>query len=72
LFQRTANIGNIDATLGTPPATNNDVLSGLKFNDKQMKKLFKKWFTFEEAHGTDANQEGVKEAAKAYVERSFK
>jgi rRNA biogenesis protein RRP5 len=42
----------------------------MKLNDKQMKRLFKKWFTFEEAHGTEMTQEGVKDAARAYVAQS--
>jgi rRNA biogenesis protein RRP5 len=42
----------------------------MKLSDKQMKSLFKKWFSFEEQHGTAKTQERVKEAARAYVESS--
>jgi rRNA biogenesis protein RRP5 len=37
-----------------------------------MKSLFKKWYRMEEEHGTDESQERVKDAARAYVERSSK
>jgi rRNA biogenesis protein RRP5 len=43
-----------------------------KFSDKQMKSLFKKWYRVEEEHGTDETREHVKDAARAYVERSSK
>jgi len=42
----------------------------LKLSDRQMKRFFKKWFSFEEAHGTDETQERVKDAAREFVERS--
>lgn len=41
-----------------------------KLSDKQMKSLFKKWYRLEEEHGTPETQEHVKNAARAYVERS--
>lgn len=43
-----------------------------KLSDKQMKSLFKKWYRVEEEHGTDESRERVKDAARAYVERSSK
>ena len=71
LFQRVASRGQKDLVGVRTAATNDDTLSALKYNDKQMKRLFKKWYAFEEAHGTDANQECVKEVARAYVESSM-
>jgi rRNA biogenesis protein RRP5 len=44
--------------------------SMMKLADKQMKSLFKKWYSFEEQHGDDETQERVKNAAREYVERS--
>jgi rRNA biogenesis protein RRP5 len=41
----------------------------LKLTDKQMKRFFKKWFSFEQEHDTDESQENVKNAAREYVER---
>ncbi len=41
-----------------------------KFNDKQMKSLFKKWYRMEDEHGDDETRMQVKVAAKEYVERS--
>mmetsp|Transcript_31818 Transcript_31818/g.36201 ORF Transcript_31818/g.36201 Transcript_31818/m.36201 type:complete len:1887 (+) Transcript_31818:1355-7015(+) len=40
-----------------------------KLSDKQMKKLFRKWMKLEEEHGSEEQQEAVKDAARAYVER---
>jgi len=34
-----------------------------KLSDRQMKSLFKKWYRMEEEHGTEENQEWVKETA---------
>lgn len=42
----------------------------LRLSDKQMKNLFKKWYSFEEVNGDDDARDAVKEAAKAYVESS--
>lgn len=42
----------------------------LKLSDKQMKSLFRKWYRLEEEHGTRETCDKVKEAARAYVERS--
>jgi rRNA biogenesis protein RRP5 len=42
----------------------------MKLSDKQMKSFFKKWFTFEEIHGTEETQERVKDAARAFVEQT--
>jgi len=42
----------------------------MKLSDKQMKSFFKKWFAFEEKHGTMNDQEAVKDAARSYVERA--
>ncbi|KAL7575713.1 hypothetical protein ACA910_011527 [Epithemia clementina (nom. ined.)] len=42
----------------------------MKLSDKQMKKFFKRWFTIEETHGTEADREAVKTAARRYVEGS--
>lgn len=55
LFQRVANP--------------NDARINLKLTDKQMKSFFKKWFSFEQEHGTDESQDNVKNAAREYVER---
>jgi len=44
----------------------------VKLSDKQMKSLFKKWYRLEELHGTEKSQEAVKDAARAYVDRSSK
>ena len=52
--------------ISNPPGDSNKS----KLSDKQMKSLFKKWFRIEENHGTAEDQEHVKSAAKAYVERS--
>jgi rRNA biogenesis protein RRP5 len=41
-----------------------------KLSDKQMKSLFKKWYRVEEEHGTEESREHVKDAARAYVERT--
>ena len=40
----------------------------MKLNEKQMKRLFKRWYTFEEKHGTSENCDEVKQAAIEYVE----
>jgi rRNA biogenesis protein RRP5 len=40
----------------------------MKYNDKQMKSLFKKWYRMEEEYGNDESRLKVKLAAKAYVE----
>jgi rRNA biogenesis protein RRP5 len=42
----------------------------MKLTDKQMKSLFKRWYDFEEKHGTDESRDQVKDAARAYVEGS--
>lgn len=42
--------------------------STMKLSDKKMKSLFKKWYRFEEDHGTDETRESVKDAARKYVE----
>jgi len=41
-----------------------------KYNDKQMKSLFKKWYRMEDEHGDDESRIRVKMAAKDYVEKS--
>lgn len=71
LFQRVASRGSKNLKGGKIAMTNDEILSALKYNDKQMKKLFKKWYAFEEAHGTDASKENVKDAARAFVESSM-
>lgn len=43
-----------------------------KYNDKQMKRLFKKWYRMEDEHGDEESQMQVKLAAKEYVERTTK
>jgi len=48
----------------------NKVTEG-KLSDKQMKSLFKKWFRIEEAHGTEEQQDHVKQTAREYVEKSM-
>lgn len=40
-----------------------------KLTDKQMKKLFRKWMKIEEEHGSEEQQEEVKDVARSYVER---
>ena len=45
-------------------------LKGLKLSDKQMKSVFQKWFGLEEQYGDEESQEAVKDAARAYVDRS--
>ena len=40
----------------------------MKLSEKQMKKLFKRWYAFEEAHGTEETCDAVKQAAIDYVE----
>jgi len=40
-----------------------------KLQDKQMKKLFRKWMKIEEEHGSKEQQEEVKDVARSYVER---
>jgi len=42
----------------------------MKFNDKQMKKFFKKWFSMEEKNGSLKDCDAVKEAARQYIESS--
>lgn len=44
----------------------------VKFNDKQMKSLFKKWYRMEDEHGDDESRMHVKVAAKEYVEKNTK
>ena len=41
-----------------------------KFSDKQMKSLFKKWYSIEDTHGNEESKEEVKISAKAYVDRT--
>jgi rRNA biogenesis protein RRP5 len=45
-----------------------DATLPMKLSDKQMKRVFKKWFALEESHGTEETQEQVKDAARAFVE----
>jgi rRNA biogenesis protein RRP5 len=52
-------------------ANPSDQTLNLKLSDKQMKSFFKKWYAFEEQHGTEDTQVRVKEAARQYVERSL-
>jgi rRNA biogenesis protein RRP5 len=40
----------------------------MKLSEKQMKKLFKRWYAFEEDHGTNETCDAVKQAAVEYVE----
>jgi rRNA biogenesis protein RRP5 len=42
----------------------------LKLSDKSMKSFFKKWYAFEELHGSMETRERVKEAARLYVEQT--
>merc|ERR1719223_745269 len=41
----------------------------VKYSDKQMKSLFKKWYRMEDDHGDDESRKSVKIAAREYVER---
>lgn len=40
----------------------------MKLSEKQMKKVFKRWYAFEETHGTEETCDAVKQAAIEYVE----
>jgi len=64
--------GKVDAarSLFARVANPDDETLTLKLSDRQMKRFFKKWFSFEEKHGTEATQERVKDAARQFVERS--
>jgi len=64
--------GEIDAarSLFARVANPHDETLKLKLSDKQMKRFFKKWFSFEENHGSEETQERVKDAARAFVERT--
>lgn len=42
----------------------------MKLNDKQMKRLFKKWYAFEQEHGSEDNQYQVKEAAQRFIQQT--
>lgn len=61
---------NVARSLYARVASPDDETLTLKLSDRQMKRFFKKWFSFEETHGTEETQEQVKDAAKAFVERS--
>ena len=50
--------------------SNGDNKTKSRFNDKQMKSLFKKWYRVEDENGDEDSRQKVKLAAKAYVERS--
>lgn len=50
--------------------SNGDNNNKSRFNDKQMKSLFKKWYRVEDENGDEESRQKVKLAAKAYVERS--
>jgi len=41
-----------------------------KLSDKQVKSVFKKWYTLEELHGDEESMEHVKETARKYVQRT--
>ena len=56
-------------SLFTKVASPDDETLKLKLSDRQMKRFFKKWFSFEEANGTTETEERVKDAARAFVER---
>jgi rRNA biogenesis protein RRP5 len=62
--------GDADAAraLFSKVANRLDTSIPLKLTDKQMKSFFKKWFHFEEAHGTEQTCEAVKAAARKYVQ----
>lgn len=47
-----------------------DSKSKNRFNDKQMKGLFKKWYRMEDEHGNEESRQNVKLNARAYVERN--
>jgi len=44
----------------------------VRYSDKQMKSVFKKWFKLEELHGNEKTRQHVKNEAKRYVENSMK
>ena len=64
--------GDIDTarSLFAKVSSPNDESLTLKLSDRQMKRFFKKWFLFEEVHGTDETRERVKDAARAFVSSS--
>ena len=48
------------------------MINSSKVSSKNMKTIFKKYLNFEIQFGTKQTQEGVKAAARAYVERLAK
>jgi len=68
--------GDVDVARGlferqVDPASRGGTLPKLKLSEQQMKSFFKKWYSFEEQHGTEETQNRVKDAARAYVEASM-
>jgi rRNA biogenesis protein RRP5 len=65
--------GTIESTrsLFEGVANPDDQRLSLKLSDKQMKSFFKKWFSFEQDHGTDETQEHVKDVARDFVQRKI-
>lgn len=63
-------LGDVHAarSLFSKIANRHDTSIPLKLTEKQMKSFFKKWFSFEEAHGNEQTREAVKDAARKYVE----
>ena len=42
----------------------------MRLGAKAMKGVFKKWLAFEKLHGAAKDQQAVKDAAKAFVQRA--
>jgi len=64
--------GDLDAARGLfERQVSPEAATKLKLSEKQMKKFFKKWYSFEEANGTAETQDRVKDAARAYVEQTM-
>ena len=43
----------------------------VRYSDKQMKSVFKKWYRMEDKHGDEKSKQHVKVSAKNYVEKSM-
>lgn len=52
--------------------TNHSGNRNVRYSDKQMKSLFKKWYQLEELHGNENTRQHVKNEAKKFVENSMK
>ncbi|KNZ60679.1 hypothetical protein VP01_151g2 [Puccinia sorghi] len=73
-FPKRLDLWNVYVDLETKAGTAAEVVRGLfsrilalKFNAKRMKSIFKKWLSFEQAHGDKESQDMVIQKAQAYV-----